>query len=294
MGQSDQKPDHPAPQAPHHELRTAENSAAYLLVKLQAIKENSPHLTLLDVGAGSGSISATLAKAIPEGKVTAIDLKEDILLRARTVAELAGVKNIEFQQADVYKLPFADETFDVTHCHQVLCHLKHPSDALRDMLRVTKPGGVVAAREGDYETDCVWPQLPGLDKFHKCVAGLMTRGGSAIAGRQLLPWALKAGAGRDQVTLSYGTWWFDKQDDKGVWGRSPLHTPKLMILCLTIAISAEAMIQEVRDGMIRKAGLQLKLATETDMEEMAQAWQEWAEAEDSSLALMHGEILIQK
>lgn len=224
MGQSDQKPDHPAPHAPHHELRTAENSAVYLLAKLRSIKEKNPQLTLLDVGAGSGSISATLAKEIPDGQVTATDLKEETLLRAKAVAEAAGVKNIEFQQADVYKLPFADETFDITHCHQVLCHLKQPSDALREMLRVTKPGGVVAAREGDYETDCVWPQLPGLIKFHKLVSGMMAKGGSNIAGRELLSWALKAGAVRDQLTLSYGTWWFETQDDKKVWGRSPLHT----------------------------------------------------------------------
>jgi hypothetical protein len=60
-----EKPGHPPVQAILHEVRTAENSAAYLLPKLQSIKESNPHLTLLDVGAGSGTISVSFAKLIP-------------------------------------------------------------------------------------------------------------------------------------------------------------------------------------------------------------------------------------
>lgn len=133
-----EKPGHPPTQAILHELRTAENSAAHLLPKLQSMKASNPHLTLLDVGAGSGTISVCFAKLIPDGHVTGVDLNPNILPRARAVAEMAGVKNIEFQQGNVYKLPFADETFDVTFCHQVLIHIGTPWDALREMLRVTK------------------------------------------------------------------------------------------------------------------------------------------------------------
>ncbi|KAI1774581.1 S-adenosyl-L-methionine-dependent methyltransferase [Hypoxylon cercidicola] len=129
-------------------------NAAYLLKRLEALQQSNPKSALLDVGAGSGTISITLAKAIPEGRVIASDVKQDIPTRAQAIAESEGVKNIEFQQAGAYKLPFADGTFHVTHCHQVLCHLKASSDTLREMLRVTKPGGLVAVREGDLESDC--------------------------------------------------------------------------------------------------------------------------------------------
>lgn len=215
-----QKPDHPPPKAVHHELRTAENSAAHVLAKLQSMKESNPHLTLLDVGAGSGTISVTFAKAIPEGHVTAVDVNPDILPRARAVAEMAGVKNIEFQHGDAKKLPFADATFDIAFCHQMLTHMKEPWEALREMLRVTKPGGIVAAREGDYETECVWPELPGLLKFRRFIVSMMNAGGTSRAGRQLLSWALKAGVERDQITVSYSTWSYDTPNDKKVWGRS--------------------------------------------------------------------------
>lgn len=223
MEQSGQKSTYPPAQAIHHELRTAENSAGHVLAKLESMKESNPHLTLLDVGAGSGTISATFAKAIPDGHVTAIDLNPDILPRARANAEIAGVKNIEFQQGNVFKLPFADGTFDITFCHQMLTNLKAPWDALREMLRVTKLGGIVAAREGDLETECVWPEIPGLLKFHKFVVNMMNAaGGTSTGGRQLLPWALKAGVERDQITASYSTWSFCTPGDKKIWGRSPV------------------------------------------------------------------------
>ena len=117
---------HPPAQSVLHELRTADNSAAFLLPKLQSMKESNHHLTLLDVGAGSGTISVSLAKLIPDGHVTGVDLKPNILPRARAVAEMAGVQNIDFQEGSIYKLPFADETFDITFCHQVLVHIGTP------------------------------------------------------------------------------------------------------------------------------------------------------------------------
>ena len=219
MNPTKQNPSQPSAQAVHHEVRSVENSAAYLIPKLEAAKEKKPNLTLLDVGAGSGSISIGFAKAIPEGRVIAVDLNEAILPRARLLAEAAGVTNIEFQQADVFKLPFEDATFDIAHCHQVLTHTKSPPDALREMLRVTKLGGFVAAREGDLDTECIWPAVPALLKFHDLtVAFMKAAGGVSSAGRQLLSWALQAGAEREQVTASFSTWTYSTPQEKETWG----------------------------------------------------------------------------
>ena len=182
----------------------------------------------------SASISATLAKAIPDGKETVVDINEGILTRARTVAEETGVSNIEFQVADARKLPFADASFDITHCHQVLCHLKDPWEILQEMLRVTKPGGVVAAREGDYKTDCYWPQSPGLDKFQAFIAGVLQH---ATAGRELLSWALKTGVRRDQVTFSFGTWCYAEKEERAIWGMTYLFSG---LYLLTLIFSASS------------------------------------------------------
>jgi SAM-dependent methyltransferase len=224
-------PGHAQAQAIHHELRNAENSAAFILPKVRSMKESNPNLKLLDVGAGSGTITASFAKLLPDGHVTGLDLKADILPRARTVAEIAGVKNVEFQQGDSKKLPFEDETFDVVFCHQMLTHIAAPYDALREMLRVTKPGGIVAAREGDFKTEAVYPESPDILKFHKLAATMMgAAGGTETAGRQLLPWALKAGAERTKITVTFGTWSYVAQDEKDTWGTFSDIIPLFMLL----------------------------------------------------------------
>jgi SAM-dependent methyltransferase len=301
MGQDQtpgEKPGHPPAQAILHEVRTAENSAAHLLPKLQSMKESNPNLKLLDVGAGSGTISVSFAKLIPDGHVTGIDLNPNILPRARAVAEMAGVKNIEFQQGSVYKLPFGDETFDITFCHQVLVHIGTQWDALREMLRVTKRGGIVAAREGDYETEGIWPELPELSKFHNLMAGLMSAGGGTpTAGRQLLSWALKAGVEQSQVTLTYGTSSYHTPSDRKICCKLHYYILPLVaaiIVLMSVFSLAQGLCEQLRGGALREKALKFGLGAENDFEEMAKAWEEWAKRDDASLAMLQGEILIQK
>ena len=66
-----------------------------------------------------------------------------------------------------------------------------------------------------------------------------------------------------------------------------------MVLTMTI-FSAQALVDRVRGGRLREGGLKSGRVTENDLEEMAKAWEEWAERDDASLAMLHGEILIQK
>ncbi|CAI6342239.1 unnamed protein product [Periconia digitata] len=270
-----QKPGHPPAQATLHEVRTAENSAAFLLPKLQDMKNVNPDLKLLDVGCGSGTIAASFAKLIPEGRVTGIDVNSSILPRARAVAEMNGVANIEFQEGSIFQLPFADETFDVTFCHQVLIHIGTPWDALREMLRVTKRGGIVAAREGDYESECIWPELPGLKKFHALMAGCMKAGGgNPTTGRLLLSWALKIGVERSHVQSSFGTSSYD--------------TPSGRNTC------SKGLRDQLRGGSLREKAFKYGLGSENDLDEMIEAWEEWEKRDDASLSMLQGEILIQK
>ncbi|KAF2424829.1 S-adenosyl-L-methionine-dependent methyltransferase [Tothia fuscella] len=270
-----EKPGNPPAQASLHELRTAENSAAYSLPKLQSMKQTNPHLKLLDVGAGSGTISASFAKLIPNGHVTGIDVNPNILPRARAVAEAAGIENIEFQEGSVYKLPFADETFDITVCHQVLIHIGTPWEALREMLRVTKRGGIVGVREGDYEMECVWPENSELSKFHELMAGLMRAGGGTpIAGRELVSWALKVGVEPSQIVLSYSTLSYSMPSERKA--------------------CAQGLCDQLRGGGLRAKALKFDLGTQDEFEDMAKAWKDWMKRDDASLVLLQTEILIEK
>lgn len=249
-----------------HELRTAENSGGYFQPKLQSLKAANPDgLKLLDVGSGWGHMSASLAQVLgrSQDRVIGLDINPDSLSHARQVIATKFPQNsVEFIHGDAYELPFPDGEFHVTHAHQVLAHLERPWDVVREMVRVTKPGGIVAIREGDLESEVVWPPEEGLLKFHKLIVTAMkTRGkggGGADAGRQLLPWALKTGLRRDQITLSYGTWWFDTPENKDKWGRlcsfSLLHFPSYLSSYAHVLTLANHSQSHDRPGERRRGG----------------------------------------
>ena len=207
-------------QVKHHEWRTAENSAAYLLPTLESLAKSKPEIILLDIGCGSGTITTSLAKHMPRGSITAVDISPDILTKAAEHAEQQGVTNIVYQTANIYTLPFEDETFDVVHASMVLSHLDAPAEAYREMLRVTKSdGGVVANRESDLTMWSCYPEPPVLRRYHEVQVALMrASGGQVQAGPRLVSWAMEAGARREQITASFGTWTYSTPEEREIWG----------------------------------------------------------------------------
>ena len=170
-----------------HRTRTAENSAAYLLPELR------PGQNLLDVGSGPGTITVDLAERIAPGRVTALEATEDALALTRAEAERSRCPTIDFAVGDVHALDFPSDSFDIVHAHQVLQHVADPVAALREMMRVCKPGGVVAARDGDYSGFTWFPESPGLDRWRELyLAAARANGGEPDAGRRLLPTSCSA------------------------------------------------------------------------------------------------------
>ncbi|KAK4553305.1 hypothetical protein LTR86_009605 [Recurvomyces mirabilis] len=264
-------------QVRHHEWRTAENSAAYLLPTLRQKSATTRNLKLLDIGCGSGTITASLASYLPsEGKITATDISPEILTKAKTFAEKAGVESkINFQTADVYALPFEDGEFDIVHASMVLSHLSDPIAAYKEMLRVTRPGGTVANRESDLTAWSYYPRLPGIEKFHRCLLAVHeAAGGQTMAGPRMLGWALSAGAKREDVEVGCGTWVFATAGERAIWGGS--------------------MADRIRTGGMTHKIRELNLASEEEIEEMGDAWEQWIATEDACHGSLHGEILIHK
>ncbi|GFJ88808.1 class I SAM-dependent methyltransferase [Phytohabitans rumicis] len=246
-----------------HRWRTAENSAAYLLDRL------GPGLSVLDVGCGPGTITLDLAERVAPGRVTAVDTSEDALAAARQAAAERGTDNVDFAVADVHDLRYADGAFDVVHAHQVLQHVGDPVRALREMRRVCRPGGVVAARDSDYAAMTWFPEAPVLDEWLALYRRVARRnGGEPDAGRRLLAWARAAGF--TEVTGSASVWCFASPEDRGWWS----------------GMWADRIVGSAIAGQALDAGYGA-----ADLERISAAWREWGADEDGWFAVLHGEVL---
>src|SRR6201999_1674721 len=128
------------------------------------------------------------------GQVVAVEAHEEAAAILRAGLTERGATDVEVRVDDVHHLGLADAEFDVVHAHQVLQHVADPVAALREMARVTRPGGVVGVRDGDYAAFAWYPRLDGLDRWLDLYQqAARSNGGEPDAGRHLLAWAHAAG-----------------------------------------------------------------------------------------------------
>jgi SAM-dependent methyltransferase len=143
---------------------------------------------VLEAGCGAGSQTIHLAPGSPNAAILSIDRSEDSLATARERIEAAGHKNVEFQQADIFDLPFESHSFDHVFVCFVLEHLQEPAKALRELKKVVRPGGTITAIEGDHGSWYCHPQTPEAAKTVQCLIDAQAlAGGNSLIGRQLYP-----------------------------------------------------------------------------------------------------------
>jgi ubiquinone/menaquinone biosynthesis C-methylase UbiE len=247
-----------------HAARTAVNSAAYLL----------PHLThglsVLDVGSGPGTITADFARLVAPGEVIGLDRAPEVVAAATSRAAEQHLANLSFQTGNIYDLDFPDGEFDVVHAHQVLQHLTDPVEALREMRRVAKPGGIVAVREADFHGMSWYPELPALTDWMKLYQ-LLARHNRAEpdAGRRLIRWAQTAGF--SDITPSSANWLYATEEQRqwhaGVWADRVVHS----------AFAEQAMAYG--------------LADRTELERISAGWRAWGATPDGWFLIPNGEII---
>jgi ubiquinone/menaquinone biosynthesis C-methylase UbiE len=246
-----------------HTWRTAENSAAYLLPELE------PGLDLLDVGCGPGTITIDLARRVAPGAVLGIDRAADVVAQAAATGAAAAVP-VEFAVGDVYALDRPDASFDVVHAHQVLQHLTDPVAALRELRRVLRPGGLLAARDSDYAAFAWAPTHDALEQWNALYHRVARHNrAEPDAGRHLLGWAHAAGFA--DVRASSSTWTFADPEARAWWG----------------GLWADRCL----DSGFAQQALDYGFADPATLRDLAAGWRAWAEAPDGFFMVPHGEIL---
>jgi SAM-dependent methyltransferase len=117
---------------------------APLLVRFAAVGKPA---AVLDVGSGTGALAFAIAEAIPSAQVTGVDPSSAYVREAQARSQTDRVR---FLEGDGRALQLHDRAFDAALSMLVLNFIPDPAKALREMVRVTRPGGVVAAAVWDY------------------------------------------------------------------------------------------------------------------------------------------------
>lgn len=172
-----------------------------------------PPQRALDVGCGVGALAIELARILGERNVTAVDPSEGAVETCR-----ARVTEADVSVAAVERLPFDDAAFDAALAQLVINLVDDPAAGAREMARVARPGGVVAA--------CVWDsrEMPLLSSFWSAAAELAPVEVGVVDERKQVGvqdpnWLreLWREAGLEEVSVGALTTWADYEGFDDLW-----------------------------------------------------------------------------
>ncbi|KAJ9134639.1 S-adenosyl-L-methionine-dependent methyltransferase [Pleurostoma richardsiae] len=261
-----------------HLLRTAETEAAFLLPHIK----KTDHI--LDVGCGPGTITIGLAQRASEGRTVGIDISAGVLQKAKTVAAEADVPtegpgSVVFEEGNILgRLAYPDNTFDVVYAAHVFGHFPPPDlplQALAEIRRVLKPGGVLATR--DAAAQHFFPRSIGLDRLWVGNFTRVVHNGDPdadLTGTIMPAMFLRAGFDADRIRVGAAAQMRSAPEDRR-W------------------LAARAAGQLGEGDPFRQNWLDAGI-TEDEIRQTVLAAEKWAETEGAWSAALHCEMLAWK
>jgi SAM-dependent methyltransferase len=157
---------------------------------------------VLDVGCGTGEITARLASLFPGARLVGVDLEATHLDRARERCAALGDR-VRFQTDDALALSFTSNAFDLVVCRHVIQAIPDAPRALAEMARVARPGGRLHIIAEDYGMLWCHPTESDADGFWQRLPPLYGRaiGTDLHIGRKLF--TLLSELGLDQIAVDY-------------------------------------------------------------------------------------------
>jgi ubiquinone/menaquinone biosynthesis C-methylase UbiE len=153
-------------------------------ISLNALKNISltSNATILDIGCGLGDTTLMLHERFPNSTITGLD-GDASLIETATEEKALLHSNLYFVRADAMHLPFDDNSFDFVFTRYCLHHLTSAIDALKEMKRVCKPGGIMMAHESDISSFISYPETWAYQKQKDYLNLLFA---DALLGRKLV------------------------------------------------------------------------------------------------------------
>lgn len=206
---------------------------------------------VLDVGCGVGVTPCYIAKRFG-CRVVGVDISERMVERSKERAKEENIANkVEFRVADAQDLPFEDAVFDAVITESVASFPEDKQKAVKEYVRVTKPGGYVGLNES------VWLKVPPPAEV---VAWVSQDVGANVQPLTADAWAgLLEGAGLAEITVR--TYAINTQEEaRGILGRygwkGMMHVLWRMLLLYARSPAYRRFVKEVRDGGITPQNLQ--------------------------------------
>jgi SAM-dependent methyltransferase len=163
----------------------------------------APGMQVADVGCGVGTVTIDLATLVgPEGRVVGVDLSPDQLAQARDRLAAAHRDQVSLVVASADETKLSDASFDLVYCRFLLLHLVEPREALREMHRLLRPGGILVCEDGDLTSAGSEPPS-ALGLFAELFGRLgPTRGVDYTLGRRLYHLVRDAGFPAPEITFN--------------------------------------------------------------------------------------------
>ncbi len=164
----------------------------------------TPDARILDVGCGSGEITARLAALYPTATVVGVDLLAGSVAHAARV-HAALAPRVRFEEGDAFALTHPDASFDLAVCRHLTQAVPEPERVLAEMTRVVRPGGVVHVLSEDYSMLHVAMGARDPDVlFREGVGGFARATGTdERVGRRT--WSMLRALGLVELTVDYVT-----------------------------------------------------------------------------------------
>lgn len=118
-----------------------ETNTEYIELALSGIPQNFQG-KILEVPVGTGVLTMPVYQNLPNADITCLDYSVDMMATAEHRANMRNLQNVHFQQGDVGKLPFEDESFDLVLSLNGFHAFPNKEAAYEETLRVLKPGGI--------------------------------------------------------------------------------------------------------------------------------------------------------
>lgn len=159
------------------ERRIPSDKSAELAKVLEALIDFGQVDKVVEVGCGRGRLAIRMAGLVGgRGDVLGLDTSKEVLALAAREARAARVSNVDFGVGDARRLRLGDGEADLAVCSSLLCSVKEVDAVVREMLRITRKGGVIAIAEPAGEQRCHDPDSARFTYLSDKLNGAFLRG----------------------------------------------------------------------------------------------------------------------